>query len=217
MITTAETMRVRLTFTNEVLGSSPASKEVYRDFIASKAPDAMSVEDEIEAVGVDETADNRMTVFPRHDGAPCVLDYQIKGMFKDVCGKLSRAKASKSAKLRAYKKTVDGVIFVQPRFIPYNLPEGCEIGVCERPLRASTPQGERVALASSETVPEGTTIEFEILLMDSDVRPFVEEWLDYGELGGFGQWRNSGKGTFLWDELDKKGKVIGGNNEAEKR
>lgn len=30
---------------------------------------------------------------------------------------------------------------------------------------------------------------------------------------GFGQWRNSGKGRHLWDELDADGNVIGGNNE----
>jgi hypothetical protein len=58
-------LKVKLTFTEEVLGLSPASKEVYRDYIASKAPDAPTVADEIEAVGVDETADGKMTVFPR--------------------------------------------------------------------------------------------------------------------------------------------------------
>lgn len=33
-----------------------------------------------------------------------------------------------------------------------------------------------------------------------------------GKFNGYGQWRNSGKGRFLWDELDKDGNVIGGNN-----
>nr|DAG74990.1 MAG TPA: hypothetical protein [Caudoviricetes sp.] len=51
-------LKVKLTFIEEVLGLSPASKEVYRDYIASKAPDAPTVADEIEAVGVDETTRN---------------------------------------------------------------------------------------------------------------------------------------------------------------
>ena len=29
----------------------------------------------------------------------------------------------------------------------------------------------------------------------------VREWLDYGQLRGLGQWRNSGKGRFTWEEL----------------
>lgn len=27
------------------------------------------------------------------------------------------------------------------------------------------------------------------------------EWLDYGELRGIGQWRNSGKGRFKWHDI----------------
>lgn len=29
----------------------------------------------------------------------------------------------------------------------------------------------------------------------------VREWLDYGMLRGLGQWRNSGKGRFTWEEI----------------
>lgn len=31
----------------------------------------------------------------------------------------------------------------------------------------------------------------------------VEEWLDYGQFNGLGQWRSSGKGSFVWDEVVK--------------
>ena len=111
-------LKVKLTFTEEVLGLSPASKEVYRDYIASKAPDAPTVADEIEAVGIDETADGKMTVFPRQDGKVGFWDYQIKGMFKDSCGGLARVKTTESAKLKAYKKIIDKLIFIEERFIP---------------------------------------------------------------------------------------------------
>lgn len=110
-------LKVKLTFTEEVLGLSPASKEVYRDYIASKAPDAPTVADEIEAVGVDETADGKMTVFPRQDGKVGFWDYQIKGMFKDSCGGLARVKTTESAKLKAYKKIIDKLIFIEERFV----------------------------------------------------------------------------------------------------
>jgi hypothetical protein len=78
-----------------------------------------------------------------------------------------------------------------------------ELGDCQRPLRASGPQGERVALAHSETVPPGSSIDFEIELLDESKWPVVKEWLDYGKLRGIGQWRNSGKGRFTYKASTK--------------
>ena len=75
------------------------------------------------------------------------------------------------------------------------------MGNCQRPLRASTAQGERIALAHSEAVPVGSFIEFEITLLDEAHEKAVVEWLDYGRLRGLGQWRNSGKGRFKWEEV----------------
>ena len=197
--------KVKLTFTEEVLGSMPNNPDIYREFIASKGPDAESVEDEVARLGADAVADKGTTVFPRlDDGTPYIYDYQIKGFFKDACGALRRATGSKSAKLTAYKKTIDGVVFVQERRIPYEVPDGSEPANCVRPLRAQTAQGERVALAESETVPAGSTIEFTIVLMDDQLWPTVAEWLAYGQLRGIGQWRNSGKGRFLWELLGEQ-------------
>lgn len=44
------------------------------------------------------------------------------------------------------------------------------------------------------------TIEFTVQCM-ADHMDAVREWLDYGALRGFGQWRNSGKGRFTWEEV----------------
>lgn len=110
-------------------------------------------------------------------------------------------KPTMSSQIKAYKKVIDGLIFVHPRKIVLNLPEGSEIGSCQRPLRVQSPQGERVCLANSETVPAGTTIEFEIQLLDSGYEALVREWLAYGKLRGLGQWRNSGKGKYTWEEV----------------
>lgn len=119
---------------------------------------------------------------------------------------LRRAAGTKSGKLKAHKKIIDGMIFPSPRKIPLIVPEGVETGNCQRPLRAETPQGPRVALADSETVPAGTVIEFEVTLLEPTKKagmPTIEEclieWLEYGALRGLGQWRNSGKGTFTFE------------------
>ena len=87
------------------------------------------------------------------------------------------------------------------------------MGVCQRPLRAMTMQGERTALAMSESVPEGSTCEFTVQLMVEkgaakkgaeaiDYEQALREWLDYGSLKGFGQWRNSGKGRFKYEIIE---------------
>lgn len=136
------TVAIEITFTEEVLGSSPNTKEIYSEFIASKAPDAASVADEVEAVGADEVTEKGTTVFPRNDdGEPVIWDYQLKGFMKDACGALRRVPGTLSSKCKAYKKVIDGTIFVKERSVAFQLPEGGEVGICERPLRADTPAG----------------------------------------------------------------------------
>lgn len=189
---------VKVTYIEELLGTASANPELHSEFIASKAPDAMSKEDEIAALGADEVEKKDMTIFPRmDDGTPFTWDYQWKGFFKDSCGMLRRADGMKSKNLKAYKKEIDGLIFVEPRKIPLLMPEGASVGECQRPLRAQTAQGERVALAHSETVPAGTVQEFDVIMLKDDLLPLVVEWLEYGKHHGTGQWRNSGKGAFV--------------------
>ena len=202
-----KTIKVRLTLTEEALGMSPTSAEVHKDYIAAKAPDAPTMEQEVAEFGVDVMTEKGMTVFPRmDDGTPYYYNYQIRGMFKDACGMLRRIDGTESKKCTAYKKVIDGTVFVNPRQIPIILPEGGEFGKCERPLRAQTAQGERVALASSETVPVGSTLEFEIELLNSKDEKLVLEWLDYGKYRGLGQWRNSGRGLFTYDIIENNEK-----------
>lgn len=208
-------IKIRLTLTEEMLGTASANPDIHSEFIASKAPDAQKLEDEVAALGADAVEKKGMTIFARdEDGDPCVWDYQIKGFFKDAAQMMKKVPGSASSAIKAYKKEIDGAIFVYPRKIKLTMPEGGEIGVCQRPLRAQTMQGERVALASSETVPAGTTLTFTVQFLNkADVAPCVE-WLNYGALRGLGQWRNSGKGRFLWDQMDGAGNVIAGNNAA---
>lgn len=203
-------MKVRLTFTEPVLGTSPANEDIYREFIASKAEDAATIEEEVAALGADAVAEKGMTVFPKlDDGTPYLYDYQIKGFFKDTCGGLRKVKGTVSSGIKAYKKEIDKLIFPEPRRIPFLGYD--HIDVCQRPLRAQTAQGERVSLAMSEEIPAGASIEFEIVCLHPDHEKAVREWLDYGKYSGIGQWRNSGKGRYLWQELDADGNVIGGN------
>lgn len=198
---------IRITLTEEMLGTASADPEVHKTYIASKSPDSATLEEEVAALGVEEVAQQSMTKFPRKDGKPIMWNYQLKGFFKDACSALQRCKGAKeaaeSSKIKAFKKVIDGCIFVEPRAIEIHL--SGPMGVCERPLRAATAQGERITLASSETVPAGSYMDATILTFVDEHEAAVKEWLDYGRLKGLLQWRNSGKGAFTWEELEELG------------
>ena len=194
-------LKFRITFTDDLLGTCSGNADIHREFIASKAPDAQKIEDEVAALGVEGVEEKTMTIFPKlQDGTPFLWDYQIRGFFKEICGAMRGIEGPKSSKVKAYKKKVDNTVFVEPREIPLDL-HGMQIDNCQRPLRAQTMQGERIALANSEVCPEGTSCEFTVVCMiDSDV-DLVREWLEYGSYKGIGQWRNSGKGRFTFEEI----------------
>lgn len=209
-------MKVKLTLTQEMLGTKAANKEVFKDWIASKHPSGTPQRDELD--NAEHAEESGTTIFHRDNGVVGIYNYQIKGFFKEACGALNRCdKEYRNGldPLKAYKTKIDKVIYVNPRFIPLELPEGWEgapaliqspsgvhlLGVCERPLRCDTAQGPRVALARSEEVPVGTTLTFEVSVMAKELRPYVELWLGFGKLSGLGQWRNSGRGTFTYEIL----------------
>lgn len=190
-------LRIRLTFIDDLLGTMPGNRDIFTDFVAKKAE---TVNEEAEAIPVDEALEKGTTVFPRTaDDKPFIYDYQLRGYFKESCKFLKKVEGTKSSKEKAYKQKIDGLIFVKDRQNVINTDK--EIGICERPLRASTPQGERISLSRSESIAEGATMEFTVVCMvDSDIE-LVKEWLDYGRFHGTGQWRNSGKGRFTWEEV----------------
>lgn len=200
-------MRVEITFIDDVLGTASSDPAIHEKFVASKAPDAKSMEEEVEALGTEAVVEKGKTVFPRdEEGNPVLWNYQIKGFFKSACSALRQIPGTESKKLKAYKKQIDLRIFVYAdvndkagRMIPIEY-DGV-IDSCQRPLRASTPQGERVAIADSEMIHAGAKAEFDIELLNPEDEKIVEEWLDYGQYNGMNQWRNSGKGAFTWKRL----------------
>ena len=205
------TMLVKITLTEDCLGMMPTSQTIYRDYIASKAPDAVTMEEEIENSGIDGVESKGTTVFPRNkDGKPFFWDYQIRGMIKESIGFLRKTSGTTSNGITAYKKLVDGQLFVKSvdgrREIPIEM--SGDFGNCQRSLRTDGPTGSRTALASSETIPAGSTLMVRFLILPDKQKKtlnmdIVRECLDYGILHGLGQWRNSGAGTFTWEEIEE--------------
>ena len=215
------TYHIDLKFIQPVLGTASSNPRIHEQFIASKAPDAPSLKEEVEALGVEAVEQRGTTVFPKtKDGKPFLWDYMIKGFMKDACKSMRDADGSTSAGLVAYKTKIDTLIFPSPRNIRLNMPEGSGIRVLERPLRIDTPPYPRVALAASEMLDAGTTCSFDVKMLAAKTKgtkskPGVSltkcliEWFSYGQLRGLCQWRNAGFGAFVCTITNKDtGEVV---------
>jgi hypothetical protein len=188
---------VTITFTEPLLGTAPLDKEVYSTYIAEKRVEngESFPHDEVDTI----QEDKGKTGFHRNaEGNPILYDYVIKGFFKDTCGMLTRVDGTQSKKIKAYRKIIDGLVFIFPRQIPLVL--AGDITTLERPLRAATAQGERVALAHSEQIAVGSSLTFTLDILDGKVIPLelLEEWFNYGKYRGLGQWRNASYGRFTY-------------------
>ena len=202
-----KSMKIRITLTEEMLGTACGNPDVHKEFIASKSSDAAKSEEELAALPAVDLENKAKTVFHRDtDGTPILFDYQVKGFLKESLGilcemlpgevKIGKSKLSKFT----HNRLADNYIFITPRKLRMSSPVGAD---CVRPLRAETMKGERVSLATSETVPAGTTFECEIVTLagDDKLDDLIRQCLDYGALKGLGCWRNSGKGRFSWEEI----------------
>lgn len=193
--------KVTLSFTEELLGTAPLSEQLYSQYIASKAPASMNGESlaaELDLVE-EKPGVKGMTGFRRNDeGRPVYLDYMVKGFLKEAWQARRQNPDNLSAAFKAGKSKIDSQVFVAPRLIPLlNWSKSIEY-VYERPLRAETMQGPRVALASSECLPAGMKMAFEVEVLAPKIIPqeLLEEWFSYGRYCGMGQWRSGGFGRF---------------------
>lgn len=209
-------MHVRLTMIEPILGSSPSDPEIYTTYIKSKKPaEIQPTEDagETDSLVVSEEnaeAENKFTIFHKtKDGDPFIYDYVVKGFFKNACKAMRKAPGSISESLTAYKGLIDLNVFPVQRRLKFK--NASNITIFERPLRAETAQGPRVALSASERIEAGATLEFDIKLLTPALYGAVIEWLDYGQYNGLGQWHNGGYGRFLYEELDEEGNLVSGN------
>lgn len=215
---TGHRWEVTIQVTTPWLGSTPADKELATRFVMNRYEEkfagdkeANHTDEEVDAIPEPISPDDvAMTVFLRDpEGNFAFSDHVVRGFLKtaiqtlrDMPGTLTH-RVSKARKgggedgagaLGNYKQRVDRQIFVEPRLISIVLPPGKHGGaVNERPLRATTAQGPRNALARSEELPIGSQATFEIEMIGDLAREdLLREWLDYGARHGFGQWRGSG-------------------------
>jgi len=194
----AKIYHVKFTFITELLGTQP-SRDIATEYLAGKFIENGGMLPEDELTSLPEMVERGTTVFHRVAGQPVMWNYQIKGFVKEAGRLLSGMKTVGSVK--ALRSKIDNFVFVEPRFIPINLLSGTEIGYLERPLRAETAQGPRVAIARSEMIPAGAWVEcrFRVIEQSPITEDILRELLTYAELKGFGQWRNGGYGQATFE------------------
>ena len=187
------TFSLSIELITELLGSQP-TKDVTTKYLAKRSGVAIP-DDEIETLP--DALEQFTTVFHHlADGAPCLYDYQVKGMLKESAEVLNGIHG-----VKALRSKVESTVFISPRRIRLSLPSGQDIDYLERPLRAQTARGPRVALARSEMLPTGTTLRCGVEIIDSKgiTETILRELLDYGYYHGLGQWRTGGCGRFRYE------------------
>lgn len=198
-----------LTGITPLLGSQPPSEDIRTQYIASKAPQPVDDEDGL----LPDSAEKNLTVFLRdtdNNDRLCLLDYTVRGFFKEA---LNNIKAQ--AKIGSPRSKVDKYVFIEPRRIPITRDDEDiydEDDYFERPLRAETMQGPRVALTGSERIYDPWQITIHVTLFpnagtaksDSVTWDALEMALDYGKFSGLGQFRTGSYGRFTWERVGKE-------------
>ena len=198
--------KVQLKFLEDILGAVPLDDEIYSSYIATKRekidkdPLPQNTIDEELASIVEEKG---ITGFHMQDNVPIFYDYVFKGFMKEACGAMRQVPKTESSKFTNYKKRITLLLFPTPRKVPIIV--NGEMGMLERPLRAETAMGERIALAASKTIPAGSSLEFTITALTNTIKTLkhtikvedlLNEWFTYGRFNGLGQWRSGGWGRF---------------------
>ena len=205
-------LKVRVTFQTPLLATNPNDADLYGRFIGNNAPDAETLQEEIARTSATEVAERGMTVFARNPetGEPELKSYTWRGFLKDRSSALAKIEGTRTGKIKAFIKEIDKLISVmeekgQPggEFIRLHMADDTGIGNNQRPLRAKQQMQEVTALASSEELAPGSWCEFWFHAQRIEGVEMIAEALEYGEEFGTGQWRNSGKGTFTFEVLEK--------------
>jgi len=206
-----KTYKLKITFTGPILGSQPGKDTPASDYIRSEARKRGIENIQDEEDSLPEAMEKGTTGFHRNEkGIPILYNYMIKGALKESAKWQNGLNG-----MKALRSKVESTIYVFPRQLPIKTKyeKGKDgrviLGCLERPLRAETMQGSRVALARSEMIPEGAVIECELKVVKiprADInKKMLKDLLDFASLKGIGQWRNSGLyGAFNYELKEKR-------------
>jgi hypothetical protein len=183
-----ESKDYKIVLTENMLGTIPKDKKIYETYIESLKPIEIT---ESESITVEEIEEKGWTGFHTDEGGLFLFDYLCKGFLKHA-GHVLRDVVG----IKQLKSKLTDFVFIEPRKVYLGKQE--PDGVFERPLRAQTPQGERVCLARSDYVSAGLEISFKITMIPHKEITWkvIDRLMKHGELMGLGQFRNGSFGRF---------------------
>ena len=195
-----EIYRVGIQFTEPLLASAPANRDVYTKFIESRRPQPPETSADSETTSLpirdEESGWSVFHIDPTTEHI-FLYDYHILGFLKEA------ASAMTGKALTAFRSKIARFVFVFPRRLylmrdgqPLSAPEGA----LERAVQGMTAQGPRISLKRSDMVREGVELNCEVRVLPIGAREITEDmlklWFSYGEYKGLGEWRNASYGRF---------------------
>lgn len=208
-------VEVMVEFMETLLGTVPKDPELVARYLAEKVRKRKDLTDQEKEELIKEecaTAFEQMkqeeqkgyTGFYKDEDGYWTYNYWILGFMKSAYQALMET--GDLEKLPVWRTRLNRFIHIKERRLHFIRAEGEEaeketdwvLEVLTRPLRAKTPQGERVALARSDVLPAGTRLKwtFELLPNPKITTNDLRIALEFGLYEGMGQWRSGGYGTF---------------------
>ena len=128
------------------------------------------------------------------DDHPILLDRHIMGFFKEAAQALNEV-------YDGLESALTRKVFIAPKEILLELPEGEVITIIDRPPHLVKVNGHKVETveATSEAAPIGTRVKCELLVYPGIEEDILITLLDYGKLKGMGLGRNQGYGKFEYE------------------
>jgi hypothetical protein len=201
--------QVEIELIEKLLGTQPTepkAREFLKEVFPEKEDEEVPLAGGVSAEGVVPEVPKQ--TFYTHDDRPVLMDYQLKGFFKEAAVTLPEhlgvaGRKSEFPSSGTIKGYIDRWLFIAPRHIDLLNASGLRKdkvdGSMVHYLRGMTRRGERVAPLDSDYMDEGTRMKFivSVLKTCSITDDGVKEWLKYGEEGlGLLGWRTAGYGRF---------------------
>lgn len=203
--------RVRIELLEPLLATLPSDPNIWDRFFKDTA--------QSDEEGTITPTPGVSNIFPSdpQTGEVFLWDYQILGFLKEI-GNLQAVKDYLG--IRNLRAKISQHVRVFPRRLYTGL-LARDLETVQRPLRARTPQGERVALAKSQMLPAGYQLEFFVVVLDNpDIEPeTIRTLLEMGQWQGLGQWRSGSWGRFKLVRFDVSERVTArpGDGRAKQR
>jgi len=211
-------LRVRLSYTEPVLGGIPKDPKIVKAWIDAQNKEKVeeerakiaeaTIEDLEEAASEKEA--KGWTTFRKDEKGIYFPAYYFIAMLKEAANINKDILGIKNFK----SKFVERVYVMNRRVYPDPL-KPKEDGIYERPVRAMTMQGPRVSLKKSDYIEDFSVNLMFRCLHDPGKNGFetdiLVKLLEYCRYAGFGENRPQGFGTFEIDhihQLDRKGNIV---------